>query len=133
VRDRFGVGPSSIPDWLALVGDSSDGYPGIPGWGEKSAAKVLARYEHLEQIPREGGWDVAVRGADRLASNLIVEWKHALLFRDLATLRITPPVIASVEELRWQGPRADFAEICTRLDADSIAERAERLAARRQG
>ncbi len=134
VRDRFGVGPRSIPDWLALVGDSADGFPGIPGWGEKSASKVLACYEHLEQIPRAGGtWDVAVRGADRLASALIGQWEDALLFRDLATLRHAARVMGSVEELRWQGPRPEFAEICARLDAVSLFERAERLAARRQG
>jgi 5'-3' exonuclease len=132
VHERFGVGPRSIPDWLALVGDSADGFPGIPGWGEKSAAKVLARYEHLEQIPRAAAeWDVQVRGAERLASALAGEWEHALLFRDLATLRSSAPVLGGVEELQWRGPRPEFAAVCARLDADSLAERATRLAARR--
>jgi 5'-3' exonuclease len=133
VRERFGVGPSSIPDWLALVGDSADGFPGIPGWGEKSAAALLARYEHLEAIPRTGAgsWDVKVRGADRLAQALAEHWEHALLFRDLATLRSDATVMSGVDDLRWQGPKPEFEAICARMDALSLFERAERLGAAR--
>jgi len=134
VHTRFGVGPSSIPDWLALVGDSADGYPGIPGWGEKSASALLARYEHLEAIPRASAasWDVKVRGADRLAGALAEHWEHALLFRDLATLRHDEQVMSGVEDLRWLGPKPEFAAICAKIDAASLFERAERLGAARQ-
>jgi 5'-3' exonuclease len=132
VRERFGVGPGSIPDWLALVGDSADGFPGIPGWGEKSATALLARYEHLEKIPRNGAWDVKVRGADRLMSALAEHWEHALLFRELATLRSDATVLSGVEDLRWQGPRPEFAAMCAKMDAGSLAERAERLGAARR-
>jgi 5'-3' exonuclease len=133
VRARYGVAPPSIPDWLALVGDSSDGYPGLPGWGAKSAAAVLARYGHLEDIPREHWrWDVDVRGAIRLASSLNEQREDAFLFRDLATLRRDPPVFARVDELRWQGPTAALADVCARLDRPQLAERAAQLAAARR-
>src|SRR5262249_48044504 len=89
VQQKFGVLPPSIPDWLALVGDSADGYPGLPGWGARSAATVLARYERLEQIPKLAlEWDVSVRGAMRLATTLMEQRERALLFRELATLRV---------------------------------------------
>lgn len=132
VREKFGVPPTSIPDYLALVGDSSDGYPGLPGWGPRSAASVLARYGHLEAIPPDfEAWDVPLRGADRLARTLISQMDLALLFRDLATLRRHEPVIESVEELRWRGPKDDFAVHCQRLDLSEVDERASRLATRR--
>ena len=95
VRAKFGVGPASIPDYLALVGDSADGFPGLPGWGAKTTAAVLARYEHLEAIPdspRE--WDVPIRNVAGLAVTLAAQRELALLFRDLATLRTSPPVFA---------------------------------------
>ena len=93
VREKFGVGPASIPDWLALVGDSADGFPGLPGWGAKSASAVLARYEHLEEIPEHAiAWDVNVRGPVKLAATLVAQRDLAMLFRDLATLRIDAPV-----------------------------------------
>ena len=116
VRQKFGVSPASIPDWLALVGDSADGYPGLPGWGEKSAATVLGRYEHLEHVPKLATkWDVAVRGATRLAATLTEQRERALLFRELATLRVDAPIGADVDALRWRGPRADFAAWSGRL------------------
>lgn len=134
VRQKFGVPPTSIPDYLALVGDSSDGYPGLPGWGPRSAAAVLARYGHLEAIPSNSeAWDVSLRGADRLATTLTSQIDLALLFRNLATLRRHEPVIESVEELRWRGPKDDFVVHCQRLDLSEVAERASRLAARRSG
>jgi 5'-3' exonuclease len=129
VRQKFGVAPASIPDWLALVGDSADGFPGLPGWGAKSAATVLARYPHLEQIPRRAEqWDVPMRGTVRLATTLIEQWERALLFRRLATLRADAPIGADVNALRWTGPRADFAEWAERLGAPLLRERAAKLA-----
>ena len=130
VRRKFGVSPASIPDWLALVGDSADGYPGLPGWGPKSAAAVLARYGHLEQIPKLAlEWDVPVRGALRLATTLAEQREQALLFRELATLRFDAPIVADVDALRWTGPRPDFTTWSQRLGAPSLAERASTLAA----
>lgn len=128
---RFGVAPSSIPDWLALVGDSADGFPGIPGWGAKTAAAVLARYERLERIPAAArDWDVDVRGALRLASSLVEHAEHARLFKVLATLR-TDAAVGSVEQWRWQGPRPELASWCARLGATRMIVRAERLAEQR--
>jgi len=130
VRQKFGVLPASIPDWLALVGDSADGYPGLPGWGEKSTATVLARYEHLEHIPKVATeWDVAVRGATRLAATLTEQRERALLFRELATLRVDAPIGADVDALRWRGPRADFAAWSGRLGTPPLHERAAIVAA----
>ena len=131
VRLKFGVLPPSIPDWLALVGDSADGYPGLPGWGARSAAAVLARYGHLEDIPSLATeWDVVVRGATRLATTLSAERERALLFRTLAMLRTDAPIGADVDALRWTGPRAEFADWSARLGAPSLQERAATLAAR---
>jgi 5'-3' exonuclease len=132
VQQKFGVLPASIPDWLALVGDSADGYPGLPGWGARSAATVLARYQHLEQIPKLAmEWDVSVRGALRLATTLTEQREHALLFRELATLRGDAPIGADVDALRWTGPRPDFAKWSERLGTPPLQERAARLAATR--
>jgi 5'-3' exonuclease len=133
VRQKFGVGPTSIPDYLALVGDSADGFPGLAGWGSKSAATVLARYLHLEDIPpRAKEWEVSVRGAGTLAATLAGAQELALLFRDLATLRTTPPVIQKAEELRWNGPTDEFGVFCAKhLDSPGLLERADRLAAKR--
>jgi 5'-3' exonuclease len=135
VKEKFGVGPASIPDYLALVGDSADGFPGLPGWGAKTAGTVLARYEHLEGIPASGAeWEVRVRGAGVLASTLASEMALALLFRDLATLRTSPPVIETTQQLRWTGPAQGFETLCADvLEAPDIAERAGRLAASRSG
>jgi 5'-3' exonuclease len=130
VKEKFGVAPGSIPDYLALVGDSADGFPGLQGWGAKSTAAVLARYGHLESIPDAAGkWDVPIRGAGTLAATLAADRDLAYLFRDLATLRTDPPVISAVGELRWSGPRDGFMELCSGvLDATGIASRAARLA-----
>ncbi len=130
VRDRFGVLPGSIPDYLALVGDSADGYPGLPGWGERSTGAVMGLYEHLESIPpRASDWKVQVRGADRLAATLQDKFELALLFRDLATLRTKEPAISSPDELRWRGPGSGFADICGRLDAAQLATRVAKFTA----
>jgi len=132
VRRKFAVSPKSIPDWLALVGDSADGFPGLPGWGPKSAAAVLARYEHLEHVPKLATeWDVPVRGAPRLATTLVEQRERALLFRTLATLRVDAPIGADVDALRWNGPRADFAGWSMRLGTPALHERASVLAAGR--
>jgi 5'-3' exonuclease len=132
VRRKFGVPPASIPDWLALVGDSADGYPGLPGWGARSAATVLARYRHLEHIPKLATeWDVSVRGAMRLATTLTEQRERARLFRELATLREDAPVGTDVGALRWRGPRTDFAAWSARLGAPALHERAVALAAAR--
>jgi 5'-3' exonuclease len=132
VRQKFGVSPPSIPDWLALVGDSADGYPGLPGWGARSAATVLARYHHLEQIPKLAAeWDVSVRGAMRLAATLVEQRERVLLFRELATLRTDAPIGANVDALRWRGPRAEFAAWAERLGTPALHQRASILAAAR--
>ena len=129
VRRKFGVAPGSIPDWLALVGDAADGYPGLPGWGPRSAATVLARYQHLEHVPKLAArWDVPVRGALRLATTLAEHRERVLLFRELATLRLDVPLGADVDALRWTGPRADFAAWAERLGTPALHERACRLA-----
>jgi len=134
VREKFGVLPASIPDRLALVGDSADGYPGLPGWGARSAAAVLARYLHLEHIPKLAmEWDVSVRGALRLATTLVEQRERALLFRRLATLRADAPIGVDVDALRWAGPRPDFAGWAARLGTPALHERATALAAVRAG
>ena len=133
VRAKFGVGPASIPDWLALVGDSADGFPGLPGWGAKSASAVLARYEHVEGIPGDAGaWDVPVRGAQKLATTLAEQRDLAMLFRGLATLR-TDAAVGAVDDWRWRGATPSFPEWAERLGAPGMAQRARRLADRRGG
>ena len=132
VTEKFGVAPESIPDYLGLVGDSADGFPGLPGWGAKSAAAVLGRYGHLEVIPAEvGDWDLVVRGGAKLAVTLRDQFDLALLFRRIATIDYDAPTIGSVDELAWAGPAVGFAAICDRIDAPRLVERAERLAASR--
>ncbi len=130
IREKFGVEPESIPDYLALVGDSADGFPGLRGWGAKSAAAVLAHYVHLEEIPNEPWkWKVKVRSRDRLAATLREERKAAELFRELATLVRDAPVSGSVDELRWRGPGPELAELAERLKATGLVQQVERLAA----
>jgi 5'-3' exonuclease len=128
VRAKFGVAPASIADWLALVGDAADGYPGLPGWGEKSASTVLARWQHLEAIPRDPAqWEVKVRGADRLATTLRERMKDALLFRRLATLRRDVPLAETLEDLRWRGvPRDPWLALCDELGFGRIKDRPHR-------
>jgi 5'-3' exonuclease len=125
---RFGVGPRSIPDYLALVGDSADGFPGIKGWGEKASGAVLGRYEHLERIPvNAADWEVPVRGAARLAAALAEHRELAVLFRTLATLRTDVPVFASLAELRWRGPTAAFEQLAAQLGVPGLWDRARRI------
>jgi len=128
VRARFGVDPRSIPDYLALVGDSADGFPGLPGWGAKSAGAVLGRYGRLEAIPNSADqWDVAVRGASRLAATLAEKFEDALLFRHLATLVGDLPLYEDVEQLRWNGPHPEFETVCAWLESPSLLERARTI------
>ena len=118
---RFGVPPASIPDYLALVGDAADGYPGLAGWGAKSAAAVLARFGHLEAIPSDArDWGVNAANPGRLALTLVRERDRAFLFRNLATLRTDIPLFESVEDLRWTGPTPAFAERAAQLDIARI-------------
>lgn len=132
VIDKFGVPPESIPDYLGLVGDSADGFPGLPGWGAKSTATVLARYGHIEGIPLSSGdWDVTVRSAAKLAATLADQLDQALLFRRIATVEVDAPVGTSVDEIEWRGPTSDLLAICEDIDGVGLAERAVRLAERR--
>jgi len=132
VIEKYGVPPTSIPDWLALVGDSADGFPGVQGWGAKSAASVLQRYLHIEQIPSAPGqWDVTVRGAAKLSASLEAAREKAHLFKQLATLNLDAPVSATVDELEWVEPTSEFTSWCERLDAPGLLATAERLAAKR--
>ncbi len=125
VEERFGVPPTSIPDYLALTGDSADGFPGLKGWGAKSSATVLARYGHIEAIPFDPSeWDVTVRGAARLATALADGYDEAMLFRDLATLRTSAPVFESVEDLRWTGPTPEFEALAEHLRSPGLLTRA---------
>ena len=125
VLTKFGVKPQSIPDYLAVVGDSADGFPGIAGWGAKAAALVFSRYPHLEDIPKDGrDWDPSIRRATRLAESLFAAWDDALLFRTLATLRLDVPVFESIDDLLWKGPRPEFEKMCKRLSAPELLRRA---------
>lgn len=125
VVEKFGVKPESIADYLAVVGDSADGYPGLPGWGPKAAAMALAQYGHLENIPRDWRiWPPSMRGAQRLAAVLFGQWEDAVLYRTLATLRLDVPVFESLDELRWAGPRVDFGGWCERLRSPELQARA---------
>jgi len=127
VRAKFGVPPRSIPDWLALVGDAADGYPGLPGWGARSAAAVLERYETIEAIPPSAsGWDVKVRGADKLAATLASRRDEAQLYKKLATLRTDVPLRESLGELEWRGARPELRDFCRRIGFRDFPERVKR-------
>ena len=118
VVQKFGVPPASIPDYLALVGDSADGYPGLKGWGAKSSAAVLAKFRHLEAIPADSkDWFVNAANAGALAATLVRDREQALLFRTLATLRTDIPLFENVDELRWTGPTPEFDSVAAKLDA----------------
>lgn len=135
VWDKFGVAPRSIPDWLALVGDSADGFPGLAGWGKRSAALVVAHYGHIDRIPdKVTEWEPAVRqavrGAAKLAERLAGERQLAELFRELATLRVDPALIDSVSSLSWRGPTSEFEDVCRHFRDMALADRVAALAAR---
>jgi 5'-3' exonuclease len=124
VVDKFGVSPGSIPDYLAVVGDSADGFPGLSGWGQKAAALTLSQYPHLENIPKDWrAWHPSIRKARLLSDSLFHAWNDALLFRTLATLRLDVPVFDTVEDLRWKGPRPIFEEQCQRMKSPDLLRR----------
>ena len=126
VIQKFGVRPESIPDYLGLVGDAADGFPGLPGWGAKSTAAVLAKFRHLESIPHDSrDWQVSAAHVDNLAATLVRHWEEALLFRKLATLRTEIPLLDDVDQLRWKGPTPAFEQIGRRLDT-AITEQTSR-------
>ena len=124
VVQKFGVSPGSIPDYLALVGDAADGYPGLPGWGAKSSAAVLGKFLHIESIPTDcREWRVNAANASALADTLSRERERALLFRTLATLRTDLPLFGDVDQLRWNGPTAAFDSLAARLDVATTEKR----------
>jgi 5'-3' exonuclease len=124
---RFGVRPASIPDWLALVGDSADGIPGVPGFGEKTAAAVLARFHRLEAIPDDpAGWGVELRGKERLAASLRERREDALLYRLLATLRTDVPLAEGLAQLEWRGARRELEPLCAEIEAPELVGRVPR-------
>ncbi len=128
---KFGVIPQSIPDYLAVVGDSADGVTGVAGWGAKAAAQVLSQYPHFEAIPKDWRqWHASIRKARLLAESLFSAWNDALLFRDLATLRLDVPVFDTVEELRWKGPVPGFEQWCQRIKVPEMFRRAKAAGSR---
>jgi 5'-3' exonuclease len=125
VEAKFGVKPRSIPDYLAVVGDSADGFPGVPGWGETGAARTLSRYLRLENIPKDWReWDPSIGNARRLSERLHLSWEDALLFRQLATLRLDAPVFDTLHDLEWQGPRRGFETLCREMGSPDLFGRA---------
>jgi len=126
VEAKFGVKPESIPDYLAVLGDTADGFPGVAGWGEKAAAQTLSRYGHLENIPRDwSAWDPSINSARRLAKSLFDSWDDALLFRTLATLRLDAPVFEAVDDIGWNGPRPEFEILCRAMGVPDLFARAQ--------
>ena len=125
VVEKWGVRPESIPDYLAVVGDSADGFPGLPGWGPKAAALTFSRYLHLEDVPQDWRqWHPSIRGAQRLSAVLFGRWRDAILYRTLATLQLDVPVFESVDELRWKGPGPEFERTCERIRSPGLPARA---------
>ena len=129
VIEKYGVRPESIPDWLGLVGDTADGFPGLPGWGAKSAASVLFRYGHIEDIPLSAGqWDITVRSGAKLAQTLADNMADALLFKTLATLALDAPTVDNVDEMRWVGPTEALPAFAEFVDAPDLVTKANKLA-----
>jgi 5'-3' exonuclease len=127
VIEKFGVSPESIPDFLALVGDSADGYPGIQGWGEKSTSAVLAKYKHIEAIPKDPNKiPLSLGRATTLLENLQNNYKDALLFRELSTLRTYVPLKETLADLKWQGATTKLKKVCKELGSESIVERVKK-------
>ena len=125
---KFGVRPQSIPDYLAVVGDSADGFPGVAGWGAKAAVLTFSQYAHLEAIPKDWqAWHPSIKKARALSESLFSAWNDAVLFRTLATLRLDVPVFETVEDLRWKGPRPNFGEYCRRIKAPVLYSRVAAL------
>ena len=134
VAEKFGVPPTSIPDYLGLVGDTADGFPGLKGWGAKSTAAVLSRYGRIEEIPLAAGkWDITVRGGAKLAQTLADNRNDAMLFKRIATIELDAPVSDDVEELRWTGPSDEFAQLAKSIDAERHLDRIDRFFESSQG
>lgn len=127
IEAKFGVPPACIPDYLALVGDTADGFPGLKGFGAKSAAAVLKRYGRIEDVPDVGWEGMTARSIDALAARLAAERENALLFKDIATLRVDRSLLDSVDDLEWKGPTDEFAAVCESIGAEGMADRAESL------
>lgn len=124
VIEKYGVAPASIPDWLALVGDKADGIPGIPAWGAKSAADLLAQFQHIEEIPEDiEQWDMTAGRARRLAANLADQREEAFLYRRLTTLRTDVPLVEGLDDLEWRGAREGFRQLCAELGANDLPDR----------
>lgn len=124
VIEKWGVKPESIPDWLAVVGDTADGFPGLAGWGAKAASLTFGQYPHFEDVPKDWkSWHSSIRGAQRLSTVLFEQWNDALLYRKLATLILDVPVFENVDEMRWTEPGAEFDKWCERLDASGLQAR----------
>lgn len=127
VVDKYGVAPASIPDWLALVGDSADGIPGIPAWGAKAASALLSKYQHIENIPEDiSQWDMSAGRACRLAENLATHKEQANLYRQLATLRTDVPLVEGVDDLEWRGAHEALRKLCADLGASDLPDRVPR-------
>jgi 5'-3' exonuclease len=125
VVSKWGVRPESIPDYLGVVGDSADGFPGLPGWGAKAAAMTFSQYPHLEDVPKDWRqWNPSIRGAQRLSAVLVGQWNDALLYRTLATLKLDVPVFETVDELQWKGPGPEFERYCERIQSPGLYARA---------
>lgn len=127
IEEKFGIPPACIPDYLALVGDAADGFPGLKGFGAKSAAVVLKRYGRIEDVPEVGWEGITARSLPTLAARLAAERENALLFKDIATLRVDRSLLDSVDELEWKGPTDQFPAVCEELGAEGLAERAASL------
>jgi 5'-3' exonuclease len=124
VVSKWGVRPQSIPDYLAAVGDSADGFPGLPGWGAKAASLTFSQYPHFEDIPTDWRhWHPSIRGARRLSTVLFEQWSDALLYRTLATLKLDVPVFETVDDLRWRGPGPGFERFCERIRSSNLSAR----------
>lgn len=124
VIEKWGVRPASIPDYLALVGDTADGFPGLKGWGAKSTATLLYRYDHLENIPADpADWDVKVRSAAKLGETLVENVEDAFLFRRIATVDTEGPVVGDVDSLLYEGPKPGWEEFCERIDGQSLVRK----------
>lgn len=131
IVEKFGVKPASIPDYLALVGDTADGYPGIAGWGAKAAASVLSVYGKFENIPKDPTqWDPSIKNSKKLAKILFESWDEVLLYRTLATLRTDIDLFRDVDELKWNGPKPEFEAVCKRFKSADLLKRAQTLAAK---
>jgi 5'-3' exonuclease len=131
VEAKFGVKPESIPDYLAVLGDAADGFPGVTGWGERAASLTLSRYGHLENIPKDWRcWHPSIANARRLATSLFSSWDDALLFRKLATLRVDAPVFDSLDDLRYKGPRSSFERRCRSMGSPELFDQAVSAAAK---